>query len=320
VNIIITERTRRGVAFLSMKGSRGLQPTGTAFFIDIQWGDWRHWLTYAVTAQHCINGIKGSVYLDFADSNGEARTVETKADEWDKSTTTDVACRLLSPDECQGLVKIHQAQAFQSDIGLLGAGYEVYIIGLFSSSPYHARTQAAEPIVRFGRIARPRATAPVYFDISDRGKKDKQTLVNAILIESFSTGGESGSPVFICEGYVRDADPYSPPPFGPRRTLLTDNDVPTSLLGLVSAHWSIPTPTKVKRGKSANEIELNSGIAVVIPVADILKFILDDERVNQRRQHIEKGESTQPTTPLSNQSRGAQTFAKKGFENCAAKG
>jgi hypothetical protein len=175
----------------------------------------------------------------------------------------------------------------------LEAGYEVYIIGLFSKAPYYGQDQnTVEPIVRFGRISHPSTLAPVYFDPKDQGKSGKEKMVKATLVECISFGGESGSPVFICEDYTKDPNLYSGVPLAglPRNVRLTDVDVPTQLLGLLSAHWKIGefVRTRRKRKPTPAEVGLNSGIAVVIPIIDILKFIMEDPQIEKRREAILK--------------------------------
>ena len=313
VNIIITEKTRRGVAFLSRYVGRTLEPVGTAFFLSWPWGG-RQDLIYAVTARHCLAGIDTELFLELTDQHGKYRRIQTLPAEWTKSEDTDVACRLL---EDNPVIDINRVHAFGSDAAL-EAGYEVYIVGLFSKSYSRGSAESIEPIVRFGRVAHPSMNAPVYFDPRDEGKEGKQVIVRAILIESISFGGESGAPVFICEDFTQD--PPSARNRGwvnpPRNVRLTDQQVPTHLLGLVSAHWKISSPVKTKtRGKSVAQVGLNSGIAVVIPVNDILGFIMKDPQLKAARERIPQRSGSEPTSPLSNVSESEDRFTKEDFED-----
>src|ERR1700682_5028105 len=69
VNIIITEKTRRGVGYLSTEPLAGMYPIGTVFFLDWTWGDHQA-LTYAVTACHVVAGVRQDIFIEFTSQNG----------------------------------------------------------------------------------------------------------------------------------------------------------------------------------------------------------------------------------------------------------
>jgi len=130
----------------------------------------------------------------------------------------------------------------------IGVGEEVMITGLFA---HHVGNTRNVPIVRVGNLAA-YPSEPV------------QTMafgtMNAYLIEARSIGGLSGSPVFVHPGTVRILQ--GQPQFTSESAFY--------LMGLIHGHYD----QKVGEFAGNARIEsVNSGIALVVPIEDILNFI-----------------------------------------------
>jgi hypothetical protein len=164
-----------------------------------------------------------------------------------------------------------------------------------------------EPIVRFGKIALEETQADVCIDPSNSENENKWKSVRAMLIESISFEGESGSPVFSYLEHIKEVIPgseedvfYKKRQWLPRPVRLNDGDVPTPLVGMISSHWKVES--KVRKDARTNplgEVGLNSGIAVVIPSDDIKEFLMHDEEVMKDREKVPKVPVNQRTSPLS---------------------
>ena len=121
------------------------------------------------------------------------------------------------------------------------------MVGLFVKSPFRRGPNgeyAVAPIVRFGKIALEETEAAVYMNLGDEDDPTKAKSVRAILVESISFQGESGSPVFSYLEHTRDPDAgskafYEKRHWAARPVRLTDGEVSTPLIGMVSSHWKI---------------------------------------------------------------------------------
>jgi hypothetical protein len=128
----------------------------------------------------------------------------------------------------------------------IGIGDEIFITGLFTR---HPGQQTNIPIVRIGNIAAMPAEK-IMTEVS---------AMQAYLVECRSTGGLSGSPVFVNLGLVRHGK------------FSSSNKPIFRLLGLVCAHYD--TNEIVNEDKTVNPNRVNMGIAVVAPIAAVLDTI-----------------------------------------------
>jgi len=306
VNIVqlhITERKKRIVAYVSTLSEADPNPVGTAFFVAVPHG--QIYVTYAVTARHCVEeGVlkKETLFLEALDHEGKYKLLEVAPDEWIRSESTDLACHRLKNPKFSP-TPLATDFSFREDGDALVCGLDTYSIGLLVFSPGNRETVA--PIVRFGKLSLPEAKAGVYFDPRDEGDLTKLTMINARIIESHSFGGESGSPVFIYREHTRD--PSSLPRVGaslakrgglPRPLSFDDDEIPTPLLGMVSSHWK-------------------SGVAVVVPSEEIRDFLMKDPKVKQDREGVSR--VRYPTTPLSSNAKPEQLFTREDFESALKK-
>jgi hypothetical protein len=327
VQLLIRDSSRKGVAFISVDGDKN--PIGTCFFVDVPWGE-RDDLTYAVTARHVIEG-SSRIYIDALDEHGKPCAISTKNTEWIRSDKTDLACCRIYFEKCRvytiHLVRFLSPQeCFPADQPRLQCGMDVYMVGLFVKSASRTTTTGQHeltPIVRFGKIALEETKAAVYLDPADTDDPEKATSIQAILIESISFEGESGSPVFVYHEHTKDVTPgstedefYKQRPWLARRIRLTDGEVATPLIGMISSHWKIESKVKSKRRKTVGDVGLNSGIAVVVPSDDIMEFLMKDSNVEKERQSVPKRRFNYPASPLSARTPEPeeQAFTRSDFE------
>jgi hypothetical protein len=73
------------------------------------------------------------------------------------------------------------------------------------------------------------------------------------------------------------------------------------------------------RGKNVGAVELNSGIAVVIPSDDIKEFLMDDPKINKERERIPQRPLDEPTSPLSTGRSVEESFTQADFEKALRK-
>jgi hypothetical protein len=139
----------------------------------------------------------------------------------------------------------------------IGPGEDLIVVGLFAS---HVGTRRNLPIVRSGNLA----SMPVE-PLTDEASGEP---FSAYLAEVRSIGGLSGSPVYLV------LNPYGRHIEGEigRVTIPSGNFF--FLLGLIRGHWE--RDANLDFGDSESE-QLNTGIAMVTPISDVLP-IFEDER------------------------------------------
>lgn len=237
------------VGFMNKKDE--IKFVGTAFLIARE--NRAH--QYLVTANHVIAGIKtnskdGKVLLRVNGRNNSIETFETHSVDWLASktdSTIDVSVYpwhlkhhaqidyMLIPES----ILIRDGMKPEPDVNI---GDDVFLTGLFVS---HLGQKRNVPVIRMGTISmmpgEPVSTK-CYGDIE------------AYLVELHSTGGLSGSPVF-----VRGALP------------LPEN---TFMLGLIHGHWdsSKNSAQDINVSDQFGE-QINMGMAIVVPSSKILTVV-----------------------------------------------
>lgn len=224
---------------------------GTAFFIAKEDGN-HH---YLVTAKHVIVGIETQskdkkVLLRVNQKDGTVRIIETNSNDWlfTKSIESiDVAVLPWDSNEISKsdyllipqTILIHNKMHHPPNINV---GDDVFLTGLFVS---HFGTKRNVPVIRMGSIAMmPEEPVSTKF----------YGEIEAFLVELRSTGGLSGSPVFV------------------RGALPTPDN--TFLLGLIHGHWD-------SKDDGAPDVAVvdtllkpvNMGMAIVIPSWKILEVV-----------------------------------------------
>jgi hypothetical protein len=171
----------------------------------------------------------------------------------------------------------------------IGIGDELACVGLFTE--FHGSSELV-PIVRSGIISMlPRDPIPT---------KDFSPM-EAVLIESRSIGGLSGSPVF-----VRNA--VSLPPVKDAEGDITSLSGLGSLhfLGLIHGHWNA--------GDSAAFIpeEAHSGLSIVVPASKIAEVLHHPELIEMRRKIDQKANKTR--LPVADSAQEQKEFTQQDFE------
>ncbi|MCH7523058.1 MAG: hypothetical protein IH920_04720, partial [Chloroflexi bacterium] len=147
----------------------------------------------------------------------------------------------------------------------IGIGDELLVTGLLVS---HPGTEKNIPIVRSGIIA-----AMAGDELRDYAKNKYGPPYKAHLVELRSTGGLSGSPVFVVIGPARPVIMASSTTWDAAGGV---GQVSWRLLGLIRGHWF----TKAGKDTSANalydsdEEGVNRGIAKVVPSQYIRELLL----------------------------------------------
>jgi hypothetical protein len=231
------------VAFLSQEREQdGAQiPRGTCFFVAVPIRDGRGVAVYLVTARHVIDKARASGRALFLRANerdgGLAIRDLPDYDAWHVSARTDVA--ILAAPPIKGLdVKLLPAERFATPAFLeaekVGAGDEVFFVGLFTGHPGSERN---EPIVRFGNVSM-LPNEPVRI----RNADGSVSRVSAFLVEARSWGGQSGSPAFVWLSPFRDPGMITLPQWsggdpGAGGKLAPGGE--PQLLGLVCGHFEL---------------------------------------------------------------------------------
>jgi len=282
----IPDQFRECVTFLYLEKSEGTikvglkQPVATAFFIGVPFEQLT--FKYVVTARHVIDNTRteGKLYIRVKKTDGSYDDLLADHDSWISHPSSDVT---VSP---VALTNFHEPRLIRvDDIATdaaisqrdIGPGDDVFFVGLFREFPGYDRP---EPTIRFGKIAlMPRE--PIRLQSSP----GTEMMMPAYLVEAWSFGGHSGSPVFVY--FPLDRQPgiiTGVPPLYPM------------LLGLIHGHYNLPD--EVLKGDIVDEAvrsRLHSAITVVVPGQAILDLLHEDELVKQREKTLEEYKKPQPT-------------------------
>lgn len=200
--MIVDDRVIESVCFLGVEGGGGsIQPRATAFFVVVPFKhDRRQGRGYLVTARHNIEFARGrqlyaSINRGVLNGDREADWLPIVTERWfiDPQESSDVAIADWRPSDehalsYYGILTDNFIEGPPESGGAfaIGPGLETATIGLFS---YHSGVARHTPIVRTGNVA----ATPV------DPIKTRRGLTRGYLIESWSVGGLSGSPVFVGE-------------------------------------------------------------------------------------------------------------------------
>ncbi len=261
----IPDEVRKCVAFVCFRDNDGIKLAGTAFLFSVLIGDGTRMSTYFVTAKHVIDGISKKtvdqkVMLRLNTKDEGAKLIESPIDKWlfhPFESNVDVAVLSWSPSQevfDYKVIPIEMA-ATREVIGKekISIGDDVFLTGLFKN---HYGQERNIPIIRVGNIA----AMP-----EEKVHTKKMGDVEAFLIESRSIGGLSGSPVFAYVGSLRRYD---------KGYQLGRKGFAFYLLGLMHGHYDLEHMELdgIKEDTLYN-LEVNLGIAIVIPIWKILEVI-----------------------------------------------
>jgi hypothetical protein len=275
-DLVIDPQLMQCVGFLCKEEGSGFKkrkkPIATAFFVGIATELPEYSFSYLVTARHVIDPAE-ELWLRLAKHDGTVKHIPVPIEKWFKNPSSDIAVYPVdfSPKEFLYIAMPSQWLFPKSEHVPVHLGSEVIMLGLFT---HFYGKKKHEVISRFGRIAL-LPEEPIRLDTSPKME------IKAYLIQSLSWGGESGSPAII---YNENSAHRSS--FGIGVTWFSPR-----VLGLVHGHYPIREEV-TPRHKYSGGVDLNAGIAIIVPSADILDTLHCPALVKER----EKDWNNRPET------------------------
>ena len=265
----IPDQVRKAVGFVAYENRTNgdFIPVGSFFFLghDAKPGETNSPKMYAVTARHVIDGLRAKgareVMLRLNPKRHDASLITHRVplDDWffhPTDNSIDVAIKEMGiPVEADHLVVPLSLAATKQifDRHDVELGDEVFISGLFR---HHYGYKRNIPIVRIGNLAALK---------DERVSTKSFGEIEAYLIEARSTGGLSGSPVFLNLGSVRQIE-------GEVKFAASKGPI-VFLLGLIHGHFLVEPNVPGVATEATN-----AGIAIVVPVESIILVITEYER------------------------------------------
>lgn len=271
----IDDQFRKCVGFV-VTGSDdpdGRRAIGTGFFAGIdavEFGAEKGLYVYAyvVTVRHVAAARHRSpIFLRVNLKTGGRADIPLPDEGWSDHHSLDAAIC-----DFPGLLEAYDAMAVPSDVFAdddyiaareMAEGASVFFSGLFAA---HPGTERNQPIIRFGRISlMPGEPITV--------KTPEGSFTNqAYLVEATSWPGQSGSPSFtnleLDETFL-DSRPGAPG---------------IALLGVVQGHFDSPVNVSFLGDVDGSAaVEVNNGIASVVPASAILELFALEENVAARK-------------------------------------
>lgn len=256
---------------------RGVQyAIGTGFFVGVESPNKKRVFLYFVTAKHVLfdkeagNWHKGvSIRLNLKDGTSENVPVPIRLSGRDKSVLThddanvDLAVIPLTPTTRDFDFKYLSSEMLL-DENLMSSkgvreGSDIFFTGLFT--PYKGFKKNV-PIVRFGKVAL------LTKEKIPWGNK----VIDLILVETGSYGGNSGSPVFLHVGAISS---------GPEGTTFRTRPQ-IALLGVMKGSYFDLQKTQEIDLATTEFSKSNMGIAAVIPAGKIKDILFGDELTKNR--------------------------------------
>jgi hypothetical protein len=260
----IPDEIRKCVAFVGRRKGDEDKIVGTGFFVGVPIEGSNYPALFFVTARHVVDSANkvGEIYLRVNKRDGQSVSIFVPAAEWYPHPDPDVDVVAMKAPLLTGCDYRHYpSQSFATDGVIasegIGIGEEVFVPGMFL---HHQGRDRNIPIVRSGTIAA-MSEEPIWVTW-DKGKR-----IEALLIDCISTGGLSGSPVFVYLDNTR-ATADGSFPLGPGAKYY--------LLGLVHGHCT--NEGEASEDALFREQKLvNAGIAIVVPASKIAEFFETDE-------------------------------------------
>lgn len=279
----VPEQLLRSVVFVGFQDNDGVfHVGGTAVVVGYEHTDTddpERAHKYLVTARHNIlnAAARGTVAVRVNLETGGGSGVLDASSGWvfPDDSASDLAVRpFVVPDEY--LVAAVRRSSFvdettRTDFGLL-PGEDLAIVGLFA---HRSGERANLPIVRMGSVAA---------DLSERFE-DPNTgeAFDAYLAEVRSIGGLSGSPAYVV---------YRHGQVFPGGHTIEVGQALLRLLGIIRGHWDNPIDGGVTETQHEATV-INSGIALLTPIGEIIRLLDRDDFVRQRRD-AERAETPGP--------------------------
>lgn len=324
--MIIQEEFLKCVAFICEERTDGgvseRLPVATCFLVQVPLPRQGRVAVYAVTARHVIDCAEGQQWIRVNTTAGGFVDIPCSVDDWYTHDSEDVAivpaplfgtrpaidwrviplsffvsddCRYKGPPLVPDFVEKTGGMPVQ-------LGLDLFFTGLFVQ---HAGRKRNLPIVRFGSISRmPQERVRV----KECGETVYETL--AYLAEVHSWGGHSGSPAFVAF------------PAGQWEETAKQKQIAIGyikgLLGLVVAHFDIPTKGETTGDYGTVMTGINAGIAAIVPAEAIRQLLMREDIVEDRTKYDSKFDEREPaatadrTIQVEEAERGSLT--KEGFE------
>jgi hypothetical protein len=287
--MLIPDALRDCVVFIeyNSKQHKRLKLAGTAFLV--QTNNAPPYNRYAITAWHVVkkaegDSTDGKIFLRFNRTNDGPAQLETTYLGWSNHPTdesVDVTVFALknipSNFDQKFLLSSEFALGDMRKKARIGAGEEIYLIGLFAR---HGGTKRNIPIVRTGNIAA----------VPEEPVQTKMGKMEAYLIEARSIGGLSGSPVFALteerSALSTNSSTMLPAMVPAENGGLFPNTIvwPGSsilrsfcLLGLMHGHFDLQQSTEDVVVDDVEGGSVNMGIGVVVPATKITEVLAHAE-------------------------------------------
>lgn len=258
---------KKSLTFIYRKENGQYKPNGTGFLVGVNVETKNDaYVIYLVTAKHVLQDINRNflptIAIRLNKRYGSAQYIETSTDNIEVYTHHDVDVDIglfpLSPSPILFDFKYIPENIIANKQTLKGLkiteGDDVFFSGLFEN---HMGQKKNQPIFRFGKVA---LMSDEKIEWQEKGSAPK--LLDLYLMEFFSFGGNSGSPVF----------------FQPTSGLnIAQNEAPIYLAGLVRGSYhdkEIFMPDTY--------LSQNMGIAAVIPSYKLFE-IMHSEKVKSNR-------------------------------------
>jgi hypothetical protein len=264
------------IAFLCIEEDGRYIYGGTAFYVGVRWEESpdERGFGYLITARHNVHRAferHGNLFVRVNLRTGGADLIELPPlSDWlisDDDAVDVAALRFQLPTPFELYPVTNRMFADEEVIARekIGIGEEVVVVGLFK---YRHGSQRNLPIVRSGIVA---AMPEEPLDDQDSGLQ-----YEAYLVELRSIGGLSGSPVFVR--------------LDPDRAYSQSRQTRYYLLGVIRGHWDASFAESTNFGEEGGQI--NAGVAIVTPVADISRILYRDDEIKERQKIMrEKSES-----------------------------
>jgi hypothetical protein len=279
---------------------------GTGFFIEVPFR-----LTaelsfyYFVTASHVADTFENRPFVMRVNTrDGECAIVEFSAEVvWHRhpSKDSDVAIMGCHLDDAKFEYLTSPLSMLLTEpyakSGTVGIGDQIMTIGLFAR---HTGIKRNVPLCRLGNLSVfpdelvPGVKVGIDFSTGDA----KRAAINAYLVEVRSTGGLSGSPVFV-KPTVQLPYNYLCAQGHQHSTMVQTENANGYILGLAQGHWEIDPKDKnnfvVGGGR---EESINLGIALVVPAYIIIE-VLNQPTLLVERMKIESDfQNSLPTSEI----------------------
>jgi hypothetical protein len=272
----IPGEVKKVVAFVYLKDAKGaLVPNGTEFFVGIPLeSDASRFFVYLVTARHVVaesetGPLLAKVWLRLEKKSGGTEVFEVpliSAGEHQTvflhpDPTVDLAVIPVFLDQTKIEFRFLPASLVTSreDFASLriAEGSDVFFTGLFTP---HLGQQKNYPVVRFGRVAL----------LSEEKVSWNGVPTDLYLIESLSSGGNSGSPVFLYLGADRT----------PGSLVVGTPDL--RLAGVMKGAFQEGQPVRFAQTSSIPINLSNIGIAAVVPSYHLREILFGAELAKLR--------------------------------------